>query len=499
MLIQISFRSLIIILFCLFTLPVKAQFIATEQVFPVEGYSVFEAGYPVKIAPGTENKFVYLEFWAEGKEKRRIDNYYIQSYGIRDYVEHWFRPVTNEGFEPMEVKDLVRLEKSYAVIGLQFKEDDKTVHTVGRFYDLDGQSKTTEPVKISNFKKRPKKDYLEWLEVSPRTKYMVWMGQDFKKEINYVTVWNGDGDKVWEKEITIPNLNENYRVNELKIDDRGEVYFLLEPDVPFLNRREKKPIIMLRYQAEKETFLTEVVHVDEEADIMKSHFAFLRGGDIVIAGVLSKDEEEGIKNGSKLGTEGITRNWTHLFLKRYTRDKDNRDILTIKADSISAIPSGWIKQYEEEGSNFNLSELVVDEDYCALILEEHYKTKQKLYYYDLGCVGFDTKDGSVTWSRIINKRQRDSQSDAFMSYVSGVSRNRLRLVYLTERGAAGELLCTSIEMKTGKRKDKMLASNEATNYLFFPARSGMVSNFEMVLIGMGNPTQNDYSLITISF
>ncbi|MEZ4852078.1 MAG: hypothetical protein R3B93_26430 [Bacteroidia bacterium] len=71
------------------------------------------------------------------------------------------------------------------------------------------------------------------------------MGQDFKKEINYVTVWNGDGDKVWEKEITIPNLNENYRVNELKIDDRGEVYFCLSQMFPF-KPKEKKPIIMLR-------------------------------------------------------------------------------------------------------------------------------------------------------------------------------------------------------------------------------------------------------------
>jgi hypothetical protein len=493
------FRSLIFCLFCLSLSMTKGQFISTEQAFPVEGYSLFKAGFPIKVAPGTQNKFVYLEYWAAGNEKRRIDNFYIQSYGIRDYVEHWFKPVTNEGFEPMEVKDLFRLDKSYAVIGQQFKEDDKTVHTVARFYDLEGQSRSTEPVKISTFSKRPRKNYIEWLEVSPRNKYMVWMGQDFKSEINYMSVWDGQGNKVWDKELDIPNLAENYRVSELKIDDKGEVYFLLEPDVPFLNRREKKPIILLRYQHEKEAFLTDIINIDEQSDIMKSHFAFLRNGDIIVAGVLSRDEAEGIRNGEKLGSEGITRNWTHLFMRKYMRNKEKRDILEIKADSISTIPEGWLKRYAEEGSNFNLSELVVDEEFCALILEEHYKTKKKLYYYDLGCVGFDTRHGGMTWSRIVQKRQRDSQSDAFMSYVSGVSRNRLRLVYLTERGATGKLLCTSIDMQTGKRKDKMLASNEATKYLFFPARSGMVSHFEMVLIGMGNPILNDYSLITISF
>jgi hypothetical protein len=75
----------------------------------------------------------------------------------------------------------------------------------------------------------------------------------------------------------------------------------------------------------------------------------------------------------------------------------------------------------------------------------------------------------------------------------------LRLVYLTERGAGGKLMCTSIELGNGRRKDKLLASNESAEYLFFPTRSGMVSNFEMVLIGRGNPSQNDYKLITISF
>ena len=491
--------GLFLIAFCFLFTQTTAQVISTEQVFPVEGYSVFDVGYPVRVAPGLDNKFVYLEFWAAGKQRRRADNFYIQSYGIRDYVEHWFTPVTDEGFEPIEVKDLIRLNKSYAVIGFQYFNDERTVHLVSRFYNLDGSSRSTEPLKISTYKKRPKKNYTEWIETSMRNKYMVWMGQDLKEMKNYVSVWDGKGEKLWEKELTIPNLDNKYKVSEMKIDDHGDLYFLLEPDVPFLNRQEKKPLILLRYKADKEAFLTEIVNVDEQSDIMNSHFAFLRNGDIVIAGVLSRAEAEGIKNGAKLGQEGITRNWTHLFLKRYSRDEENRDLWVTVADSISKVPATWKKRYAEEGSNFNLSRLVVDEEYCALMLEEHYKTKKKLYYYDLGVLGFDTRNGSMVWSKVIKKRQRDSQSDAFMSFVSGISRNKLRLVYLTERGAQGELLCTSIEMKTGKRKDKMLASNEATNYLFFPTRSGMVSNFEMVLISMGNPTQNDYKLITISF
>ncbi|MEO1450090.1 MAG: hypothetical protein AAFV07_11215, partial [Bacteroidota bacterium] len=54
-------------------------------------------------------------------------------------------------------------------------------------------------------------------------------------------------------------------------------------------------------------------------------------------------------------------------------------------------------------------------------------------------------------------------------------------------------------LRPGKPKNKLLASNEEAKYLFYPGRSGMVSNFEMVLISRGNPSLNDFKLITIAF
>ncbi|MDX2248363.1 MAG: hypothetical protein SF052_16385 [Bacteroidia bacterium] len=474
-----------------------AQFISTEHIFAADGYSVFEVGYPLKVAQGTDHKFVFIEYWMAEKEKRRTENYYIQSYGVRDYVEHWFQPVTNEGFEPMQVTDLLRLENTYAVIGLQYFAEDKEVHTVSRFFALDGKSKTTEPIKLSTYTKKPKKDYEERIEVSPRMKYMVWMGKIL--ENYYFSVWDGAGNEVWKKELTIPYTQDKYRIKDLRIDDKGNLYFLMEPNVPVVFRKEKKPLILVRYILEKEEFLTEIVELGGFSDVMDSHLTFLKNYDIIVAGVLSTEGAIGIRNGENLGSEAISRAWSHVFLKRYSREETNWNQLILAADSISPIPERWIKHYQENGANFSLSKIVTENETAVVILEEHYMTKKKLYYYDLGCLGFNTTDGSLIWNEIVEKRQRDSQSNAFMSYVSGVARDRLRLVYLSERGAAGELLCTSIELATGKRKDKMLVSNETSTYLFFPARSGMVSNFEMVLIGMGNPDQNDFKLITISF
>ncbi|MEL7534852.1 MAG: hypothetical protein AAFN10_26340, partial [Bacteroidota bacterium] len=112
-------RILLFLSFFALSITAKAQYISAEQIFPVEGYSVFQMGYPLQVVPAGQGNFAFLEFWAEGKQGRRIANYYLQAYGINDYVEHWFKPITNEGFEPMRITEMVKLEKCFAVIGKQ--------------------------------------------------------------------------------------------------------------------------------------------------------------------------------------------------------------------------------------------------------------------------------------------------------------------------------------------------------------------------------------------
>ncbi|MEO0473254.1 MAG: hypothetical protein AAF206_26810, partial [Bacteroidota bacterium] len=117
----------------------QGQTVSSEQFFPVEGYSVFEIGYPIKVVPAERGRFTYLEFWAEGKQGRRITNYYLENYGVKDYVEYWFKPVTDEGYEPLRVSDLVRLESAYMVLGTQYLSEEKSEHRVGRVFSLDGK------------------------------------------------------------------------------------------------------------------------------------------------------------------------------------------------------------------------------------------------------------------------------------------------------------------------------------------------------------------------
>ena len=141
----------------------------------------------------------------------------------------------------------------------------------------------------------------------------------------------------------------------------------------------------------------------------------------------------------------------------------------------------------------------MQEDDLVILLEEQYQKKDLWLYYDVAVVNFSLMGGELKWSRLIKKKQRNRGSEDVLSYVAGISRGKLHLVFLTERGAGGKLNCTSLTMKTGERKDRYLASNETAQYLFFPKRSAMINSREMVLIGMGNPGQNDYKLITLTF
>jgi hypothetical protein len=130
-------------------------------------------------------------------------------------------------------------------------------------------------------------------------------------------------------------------------------------------------------------------------------------------------------------------------------------------------------------------------------MEEVYSDKKRVFFYDVGCIAFDTNKGNVKWYKRIQKRQRGQGGASLLSFTSELTTNNIHFVYLSERGARGSLISTSFSLKDGKRRDFKLASNEAATYLFFPGSSGKVANAIVVLVGMGNPGQNDYKLMTV--
>lgn len=480
-------RPLFGILCLLCCLPLNGQVIGAEQLFPVEGYSVFQKGYPLHVVSGGQGRFAYLEYWAEGKQGRRTANYYLQVYSARDYVEHWYKPVTDEGMEPMIVTDLYRLKHSYAVIGKQYRvEGGKDMQTAARFFDHEGKPRGAEPALLSTFTKKSKSQR-EWLEVSPRNEVILWVGVDGKE--CEMTLWGSYGGNRWEKFVELPYLKEKYELLSVKVNDKGEPFLLLHNP-----KTVEAPLVLAKYLPEEERFVTTLLNRDPSMVLGLIEMGLTEAGDVFVTGTYAQTGSSGLINGTKVASKE-PQTWTHLFFQSLMESKEE---WTVQADSLYTIPEQWLAFFAG-GSNFADAKMVVKKDFVSLVLEEQYSDRQKIYYYNLGVLGYNLKTGKLLWSDIVEKKQRDQRSAHFLSYVPGVASDKLRLVYLTERGARGKLVCTSFDMANGKRKDKTLAGNEGAEYLFFPGNSGMVSANDMVLVGMGNPSQNNYKLITIKF
>lgn len=487
---------------------VSAQLITKEQLFPVAGYSVFNFQSPFKVVPGRDGRFHFLEYWVKNAAKidpnfkdrdssagplhnRPSTNFFLQVYS-NNYIELSFEPVTREEEEKMTVKDLYQTAEGSVVIGDQ-KRPDGLLHTVASFFGSLGKPLGDSVVQLSNYDRKRRRSYQEWIKVSPNKNYILWVcrnGKDY-----FASVWTAIGEEVWQNELSLPQ--KDYQIGDAAIDDDGTPYFLLTPEKPVVGQS----LILASYQDTTQSFpLQQAIGFEKEGMLVRSELRFGLEGAVLITGILSSADSMFLRNGEKLDEEV---NWTHVFVTRYDRSLryDSVAILTYRYQQVKPIPESWVEKYRDKGTNFSDHRLVISADAVVMLMEEQYNNKDVYYGYDLAILTFDLEDGSLRWSHLLEKQQRDIGANSFISYVEGVSqiKNRLHLVYLSARGASGELTCASFDMKSGKRTNKRLASNQSARYLIFPRRSAMVGPTEMLLVGLGNPTQNDYKLMTVRF
>ena len=251
-----------------------------------------------------------------------------------------------------------------------------------------------------------------------------------------------------------------------------------------------KPLLVY-YDWKNDSLYSKTVSIDY-AYTLNAHLTLVNNITITVSGVYSNEGPDAVLNGVKFMKN--PHKWTHFFFRKYEPGPNLRQIR--KTDT--PMPEEWRDTYFVGGSNFSQSRVLSERNHLVMLFEENFESGGKIYYYDIGCVGFDMKTGELLWTQTIEKRQRDSGSGSFLSYLPIISKGRVWMVYLTERGAAGKLMCTSVYLASGKKVEKSLASNSDAQYLFFPESSGTVGGL-MVLVGMGDPGRNDFKLISIAF
>ncbi|MFN0202364.1 MAG: hypothetical protein ACKVTZ_12635 [Bacteroidia bacterium] len=466
-----------------------------ESSFPVMNYTVFKEGYPLMVAPGGGGQFVYIEYWRKTTTQkdvqgRRETNYYLQRYGIPDYGEQWFRPLSYEGHDQIPlVLDLLKLEKHFVVFGKQYSEKDKRFNVVGRWFSFDGKSPELDATLVSKYDKGNKKDYTDRFFTSNNEKFVMWIGSEGTR--NFVSIFTEEGKELYAKEMKTP-YSDKYIIKDAALDDKGNPAFLMATSRQTFSLKDTAmPPVIVRYNVTEDKFTSSKIKLDSTF-FLNGHLRFRSNGEAVVAGVCSDNSPMGISNGLKLG-KNATR-WTHFFMKRYDLDS-----MKVIADSVSVIPYKLQEKYGSDGANFATSEMVIDGESVILINEEHYKSGDTEVYGDIGCITFRMADGAAVWAQVIAKKQRDKPGTEYFSYTLGKYKGRLHFIFLTEMGAQGKLVCHSMDAGSGKITERVLASNEEALFYFFPKRSRMVSDRHIILIGTGDPTKNAYKLMTVAF
>lgn len=491
-------------------LTLNAQQITGEDVFPIKDYSVFDYGYPLMVAPGGGDEFVYIEYWPENIAGRQEENYYLQKYRITDYSEIWFKPLTYIGYDQIpEVTHLYKLDKKYVVIGHQYSAKEKRTISVARFWDFDGKSPDLDVTVLSKYgKNAPKKDMNESIILSPADKCLMWFSTNGTK--NYATAWSSIGENLWEQEISFP-MSDKYSIKDAVIDDKGNPTFLLTASkLTYSIKDTITPPVIMYFNTKTGKAVYEKVKLDSAQYMVNSFLKLSSSEDAIVAGMISTFDPKlnakpmGSKNGIRQGQQNEY--WTHLYCGKY---KIAGDSVKLVRDSVSEIPDTWMTKYKD-GSSFSNFQMVLDpgvitkgiEPSATIIFEEEYKDNDKIFYGDIGYMSFKLNHTGLNFAGNISKKQRDNVKGNYVQYLSyslGKTKGKIHFVYLTEAGAAGKLMCQGVDLKTGIRTDKVLANNDQSMNYFFPARSRMVSANQMILIGVGNPSQNNYKLMTITF
>ncbi|MCB9235139.1 MAG: hypothetical protein H6581_26020 [Bacteroidia bacterium] len=490
--------TLILGLLCSLSL-LQAQKISREKVFPLTGYYVNTVGYPSALVPMGKDKFAFVEYWVRGTERKET-GYYLQGYDT-EFNENWAQITSKPGTAPLDVFHLTRMKENIALLGHQYNPaSKKQPNTMVQFYSPDGVPKGGL-IKMSNYDKKAKKGYEDYLAQSVDGGKILWMGHNpndsYKKRNYFFSVWSDDGRQTWGKKLVLPFQDQKYKAKQATVDEKGNLYLLMEYEIMTNSVKDTlfRPVI-LRYDSRENKFTQHALNF-RNSSFPDGRIHINQDGDLIFLGILSDGSEGGFLNGAK--SSGVPLKWNKIVYKKFNISRE----LTLTEEKVIDLPENWMNKYAKNGANFSKSELIENQGRLYWIMEEFYTqihNKQLQYAYnDVGVITLDMKKGEIIWANTFSKLQRDYSSGRLLSYVAGISPGKLNFVYLNERGAQGKIVCTSFNLNTGETTSVDLARNQESKYLFFPKRSAMINSSTMVLMGVGDPVGNDYKLIKITF
>ncbi len=474
-----------------------AQKILNYSDFDVQGYQLRDVGYPSNLIAIDEQTFAYVEFWRKGVMGMLYDGCYISK------MNRYYEGTRPKPIHPKEmVADIrsVRLYRIGSSIATTFKTYDKknSNKIYATFFDL--RLNPRGETFVLGYQLRSHDKIVQWVKAATHGNHLIWWAYDpslpWKKRHHYVAVYNSSGRSLYNRILLLPHHYEGYRLVEVDTDSKGNLIGILMPERwQYTPEDTAFPPILFHYDYRTKTFFWDTLKTfAHQVPVLQS---YVQDNTLLLFGVLAHPDSQAIKNGTLSDAKPLP--WSHLLFARYDLNRRLwRDTL-----QITPLPDSLLIVFKERGSNFKDFRIVSDQEQPLIywLWEEFYtqmKPKGKMFYrYWVAALCYDLDSLKWRWCAIIRKQQRDYVHDKLLSFTPAVSNVFLNILFITEKGAAGKMMCYAINKKTGEYISKLLAHNENSDLYFFPERSAQLSPKVLMLLGPGDPRQNAYRILQI--
>ncbi len=275
--------------------------------------------------------------------------------------------------------------------------------------------------------------------------YSVEMGKDENNEAPtdtkfHLTVFDSKLAKKWEKDVRLPFAPNVFSVEQVKVDDNGDVFIIgieyQEKTEARASRREGKPSYkyhLYRYSDSGKDVLNMPVELKDKF-ITDMQIDGAPNGDIVAAGFYSEKGTHSIKGAFYISIDAKTREikrqelteFETSFITQYYTEKEKKKAEKKKDNAKDD------KDKEPELYSFRLDELLIREDGGATMVAEQYymyvtsyttydangrastHTTYHYIYNDILVINFNA-NGSLAWKCKVPKRQYSTNDGGYYS------------------------------------------------------------------------------------
>ena len=261
-----------------------------------------------------------------------------------------------------------------------------------------------------------------------------------------LNVFDQQMNKVWSRDIILPYSDQQFAIEDYRIDSKGNVYLM---GVLYLDgvreRRRGRPnyqYIILAYTQQGED--VQEYHVAlEDKFITDLAFRIADDGNLVCAGFFSEKGTYSVKGTCFFKLNNATKEIFNLSFKEFDFQFRSEFMRPGELRRASRAEANDDTGREPELYRFSLDELVLRSDGGAVLVAEQYYVFERAYRYWDGTLRFDyyynyndiivvniQPDGGIEWAARIPKRQETvNDGGYYSSYAMSIVRDRLYFIF----------------------------------------------------------------------